>query len=48
MGTVIDELSMENDLVISVHILDCETFHQWRDVLPFYQNVIREGVVISA
>jgi predicted nucleotidyltransferase len=48
MESVIDALSMEFDLVISVHILDCETFRRWCDVLPFYQNVIREGVVISA
>jgi predicted nucleotidyltransferase len=48
LGAVVDQLSLQYDVVVSLRVLDWETFHQWRDVLPFYQNVIREGVVISA
>ena len=26
---------------------DLDTFEKWNDTLPFYKNVINEGVVIS-
>ena len=41
------ELGLEYDLVISATIKDIETFNQYLDVLPFYQNVMKEGIKVA-
>ena len=38
------ELGLQYDLVISSTIKDIETFNLYLDVLPFYQNVMKEGI----
>lgn len=40
-------LGLENDIVVSVIVKDSETFHKYENDLPFYQNVMREGVRIT-
>lgn len=32
--------------VLSVIDIDGEKYRQWRDVLPFYRNIRREGIVL--
>jgi len=44
----ISRLGLEHDIVITVNITDCKTFYEYVDVLPYYMNVQREGVVLSA
>ncbi|HJJ30662.1 MAG TPA: nucleotidyltransferase domain-containing protein [Methanocorpusculum sp.] len=39
-------LGLKHDVVISIHLQDSETFEAWKDILPFYQNVVREGVAV--
>ena len=41
------ELGLEYDLLISATIKDVETFNKYLDVLPFYQNVLREGIKVA-
>lgn len=41
-------LGLEHDILISLCVKDCETFYKWKDVVPFYQNVLRDGVKLSA
>ena len=41
------ELGLEYDLVISATVKDTETFERFLDVMPFYQNVLREGVKVA-
>ena len=41
------ELGLEYDTVITVNLKDTETFDRYRQVLPFYQNVLREGVAVG-
>ena len=41
------ELGIQYDLLISVTIKDIETFNKHLDVLPFYQNVMREGIKVA-
>lgn len=41
------ELGMEYDLVITATIKDIETFNRYIDVLPFYQNVLKEGIKVA-
>jgi predicted nucleotidyltransferase len=41
-------LDLEYDVVVSLYVKDRETFDRWIGVLPFYQNVAREGVRLIA
>lgn len=42
------DLDLEYDALISIHVTDCTTFYQYIDDLPFYMNVIRDGVELDA
>jgi predicted nucleotidyltransferase len=41
-------IDLEYDILVSINVTDCATFYKFLKVEPFYQNVQREGVVISA
>ena len=41
-------LDLEYDVLISIHVTDCETFYQYANDLPFYMNVLKDGVELSA
>jgi predicted nucleotidyltransferase len=41
-------LGLERDILVSVHVQDCSTFYRFADDLPFYMNVRKEGVELSA
>jgi len=43
-----NRLGMEYDLVVSLLIKDCETFYKYLPADPFYQNVMKDGVVLGA
>lgn len=38
------EIDLQYDVLLSVKLQDTETFERYRNVLPFYKNVLREGV----
>lgn len=38
------ELSLEYDITISVILQPSQQFQQYADILPFFQNVMREGI----
>lgn len=40
------DLELEYDLVLSILLIDLAEFQAWEEVLPFYQNVKKEGVVL--
>ena len=40
------ELDMKYDIVISIIIKNSAHFYNWIDHLPFYTNVLKEGVVL--
>jgi len=42
------DLGLEYGVLVSIHLQDSETFQQYRQHLPFYRNIDREGVVIHA
>jgi predicted nucleotidyltransferase len=48
LNKVASRLGLEHNIVISPYVTVCGTFYKWLDVLPFYQNVMREGVNLSA
>lgn len=41
------ELGLENDVVITVTLKDTKTFNMYLDAVPFYQNVLKEGIKIA-
>ena len=42
------DLGLEHNIYVSIHLQDFETFNKFKEDLPFYTNVNREGVLISA
>lgn len=39
------DLNLKYDTLITSKLQSLKIFEQWKDVLPFYQNVLKEGVV---
>lgn len=42
------DLGLTHDIMVSIHLQDFDTFEQFKNDLPFYQNVLRDGVLVSA
>jgi predicted nucleotidyltransferase len=42
------ELDLDYNVLVSLHVTDCATFNKFSNALPFYMNVIKEGVLLSA
>lgn len=40
------DLELEYDKILSVLLIDYDSFKEWEDVLPFYKNVKREGILL--
>jgi len=43
----IPAIDLEYDLTVSLHVTGTEIFNRFQNVLPFYQNVLREGVLLN-
>ena len=41
------ELDLKYDVFLSIILQDVDTFHRYADALPFFQNVIREGISVG-
>lgn len=41
------ELGLEFDILITITLKDLETFNKYLNVVPFYQNIKKEGVPIA-
>ena len=41
------DLELENDIVISTHVVQADNFNQFKTALPFYRNVTKEGIKIA-
>ena len=48
MRKLLGYVDLELDIVLSINITDCTTFYKYLRVEPFFQNVLRDGVVLSA
>jgi predicted nucleotidyltransferase len=42
------DLDLAYDVLVSVHVTDCTTFYKYANDLPFYMNILRDGVLLSA
>ena len=41
------DTELENEIVISTHVVQADNFNQYRTALPFYRNVTEEGIRIA-
>lgn len=41
------DIELENEVIISPLIKNMDKFNYWLEVLPFYMNVQKEGVVLN-
>ena len=46
MLDMVVDLELEYDVVLSVLLIDSEMFAEWEDVMPFYKNIKKDGVVL--
>ena len=46
INKISNRISLEHDIDVSVKIKDYKTFNEWIGVVPFYQNINNEGIVI--
>jgi len=47
ISEITSELDLLYDVLISTHLQDKYTFERYKNVMPFYQNVINEGIVVN-
>lgn len=47
IGEISGQLGIKYVAVVSLIIISTETFDKYRNVLPFYMNIIKEGIVIN-
>jgi predicted nucleotidyltransferase len=40
------DLELEYDKVLSVLLIKYDNFHEWEDVLPFYKNIKKDGIML--
>ncbi|MCH5332967.1 MAG: nucleotidyltransferase domain-containing protein [Agathobacter sp.] len=40
------DLELEYNKVLSVLLIDYDSFKEWENVLPFYQNVKKDGIML--
>jgi predicted nucleotidyltransferase len=40
-------LNDEDCITVSIYDQDLATFEKWKNHLPFYQNVIKDGVIVA-
>ena len=41
------EIDLQYDVFLSITLQSSETFHRYKQTLPFFQNVCREGVPVG-
>ena len=40
------DLELEYNKVLSVLLIDHDNFREWEDVLPFYKNMKKDGIML--
>ena len=46
VSRIASRISLANDIEVSLLLIDRQSFEERLDILPFYQNVLREGVAL--
>ena len=45
---LLNRIDLEHDVLLSLSVNDSATFNNYANDLPFYMNVLKDGVVLSA
>ena len=48
IAAITSDLSLQHDITVSVTVKPWEQFQKYANVLPFYKNVIKEGILYGA
>ncbi len=43
---VVVDIELQKDIVISIVMIEMSQFQKWREVLPFYKNITKEGIAL--
>lgn len=44
----VSDVSLEYDTIVSPTVIPYKEFENYKDILPYYQNILKEGVKIGA
>ena len=44
VAKISSDLSLEHDVMVSIAVKPAEQFERYREILPYYQNVVNEGI----
>ena len=48
LNVVANDLDLEFDTFVSPHFQSIHVFYKWAETLPYYKNVIKDGVTLYA
>ena len=48
ISRLISGIDLEFDVLVSFHVTSVEVFNRFFDVTPFYKNIMKDGVILSA
>ncbi|MGM9570547.1 MAG: nucleotidyltransferase domain-containing protein [Phascolarctobacterium sp.] len=48
LNKIFSRVGLEHDILLSMFLLDKNSFHARKPILPFYQNIEKDGVVVYA
>lgn len=41
------DIDLQHDVFLSIKLQDSDTFHRWADTLPYFRNVMKEGISVG-
>lgn len=47
-ASIMSDLSLEHDVFVSFSLIPSDEFNHYKESLPYYRNIVREGVELSA
>ena len=48
LNKIFSRVGLEHDILLSMFLLDKKAFHARKPILPFYQNIEKDGIVVYA
>lgn len=48
LNKIFSRVGLEHDILLSLFLLDTEAFYGRKAILPFYQNIEKDGVLVYA
>lgn len=48
LNKIFSRVGLEHDVLLSLFLLDAESFYARKEILPFYQNIEKDGVLVYA